>query len=241
MSGPLLRKFGMLSVAIMAFGVAPSARAQCGRNGQIPILYMGIASIGAKPPARGTVLTAARLPEAFVFCGPDQSQGLLKEVSIVQLRHAGRDLIHDSSPGIVSFEKLRTRGYLSFQDNSLYGRVLTSQLICPGCRLEDENHKMKLRLLHEFSLWGSGRSDYREISVSLNYQRGLNRFLMSRSGQEVHFVIHYPGKWGVNQVAIAECKSPDVESCLHNKQSSMVVTEVVDLKNLNSVKIQTAH
>jgi hypothetical protein len=64
---------------------------------------------------------------------------------------------------------------------------------------------------------------------------------MSRSGQEVHFVIHHPGKWGVNQVAIAECKNPDVESCLHNKQSSMVVTEVVDLKNLNSVKIQTAH
>ncbi len=159
----------------------------------------------------------------------------------MQLRRSGRDLASDPTAELVGFEKLRTRGYLSFQDNSLYGHVLTSQLICPGCRIEDENHRMKLRLLHEFSVWGVGRSDYREISVSLTYDRSLRRFLMSRYNRNAHLVIHYPGKWGVNQLVIAECKSADTVACIKNKQSVMVVSDVIELKDLNSVRIQTAH
>ncbi len=227
-----------LGIALSVSG-AKLAVAQCLRENQIPVLYMAVAREGGQPSARGSVLQASQFPEAYVFCAPSHSDGRLPEVSIVQVRHDGKNVARDPNPALVSFEKLRTRGFLSYQESAVYGRIVTSQLICPGCKLEDENHRLKLRLLHEFSLWSTGRSDYREIPVSLNYHRDSKRFLIAHQGRDVHLVVHYPGRWGVQKTAVAKCRNPNLAACLSSKASSMEVEEVLDLKDFSPVKIQS--
>jgi hypothetical protein len=239
----------MLSSALMLFfaltpspseaRLQPLSPAQCPNPGLTPTLLsaVGPESSDSNTPVPGSSVSLASLGELYLICQSAGQDRSLKGLSISTLRAAGVSLSSDPDPVVLPFEKLKATGHSYYRSVPLYGNVFVSRMFCPGCSTQSTSHSFKIRLLRKFSLFGSSYHDYREIPFSMNYREDLRQYAAERGGTPFQLAISYPGSWGVDKIAFAQCKSADPTACLRDPKGTLVVTEVLNLGSQKSVSV----
>lgn len=218
----------------------PLAPLQCPQAGYSPVLLSAVGPelTGSNAPVPGMNLSIADFAELYLICQSAGQDRALKAISISTLRVDGANLSRDPNPMMLSFDKLRSSGHTYHRSVPLYGSVLVSQMFCPVCKSQNTSHNFKIRLLRKFSLFGSSYHDYREIPFSMSYHEDSRQYLAERAGNPFQLAISYPGSWGVEKIAFAQCKSGDPIACLRDPNGTVVVTEALSLVSQKSVRVE---
>jgi hypothetical protein len=213
---------------------------QCPQAGHSPALLTAVGPelTDSNAPVPGTPLSVAAFAELYLICQSAGQDRALQAISISTLRMDGTNLARDPNPMLLSFDKLRSSGHTYYRSVPFYGSVLVSQMFCPECRPQGTGHHFRIRLLRKFSLFGSSYHDYREIPFSMTYQENSRQYLADRGGTPFQLAISYPGSWGVDRIAFAQCRSGDPIACLRDPKATMVITEVLSLGSQKSVRVE---